>query len=294
MSRATSVGITALLALAFAHAAPAAAQGRIVELELTHGAVIRSDAPEAIAHVPDGLDPSAPIALVVMLHGYSGCARVLVSDAPDARCRPRDRPEQGFGWAAAHDAAHTQSVLLVPQLAWRTRDGSPGRFTIAGEAARMIDEALLALAAPLGRTLDHGSVASITIAAHSAAFETTLAITRHGGLDARLRSVVLFDALYAGEQSFLDWAAGGTETAPRTLVSLATGGRTWTLTEAMLATAHRRWPSEALTSETWPPVTMPAALAHRVIGARVRMPHREVPARTLADTLRALGLPQRP
>ncbi len=273
-------------------AASALAQGRIVELELTHAAVIRDDAPEAIAQVPDGVDARGPVALVILLHGYSGCTRVLASAAEDARCRPRDRPEPGFGWAAAHDAAGTRSVLLIPQLAFRARDGSPGRLAIAGEAARMIDEALAALAPTLGATLDHQSVSSITLAAHSAAFQTALAITRHGGLDARLRHVVLFDALYAGGPSFLDWAAGGTDAAPRTLVSLATGGRTWSRTETMLRDARRRWPGSVMEPEAWPAV-LPTSAARLVIAARARIAHHDVPTRYLAVTLRALGLPSR-
>ncbi len=280
----------ALALLVLAAAAPAGAQGRTIELDLAHGATIRQDAPEAIAHVPEGLDASGPVALVVMLHGYSGCARVLASHAPDAQCRPRDRAEPGFGWADAHEAAGTRSVLLIPQLAWRARDGSPQRLTIAGEAARMIDESLAALAPVLGATLTHRTVASITIAAHSAAFETTLAILRHGGIE--VRNVVLFDALYSGGPAFLDWAAGGTEGRPRTLVSLATGGRTWTRTEALLADARRRAPEAVFAPTAWP-AGFPPPGPRLVVGARIRVPHHDVPARTLAETLRALGLPMR-
>jgi len=276
------------LALALALALPAAAQPRTVELDLAHGAVIRSDAPEAIAHVPEGVDAHAPLALVLLLHGYSGCTRVLASSAPDARCRPRDRPEQGFGWVAAHDAAGTRSILLIPQLAWRVRDGSPGSWTIAGEAARAIDEALLALAPTLGGTVTRADLASITVAAHSAGFETTLAILRHGGLD--VRNVVLFEALYSGGTAFADWLDGGTSVAPRALVSLATGGRTWTQTEALLRTARRRWPNAV--QDTWPP-TPYVTDARLFVGARIHAPHHDVPARHLAETLRALGLPAR-
>jgi hypothetical protein len=276
--------LAAALVLLATTTTTARAQGRTVELELAHGAVIRSDAPEAIAHVPEGVDASRPIALVVLLHGYSGCTRVLASAAPDARCRPRDHEEPGFGWAAAHDAAGRRSVLLIPQLAFRERNGSPGRFRIAGEAARFVDEALAALASTLG---GRPTLGSITIAAHSAAFETTLAMLRHGGLE--VRHVVLFDALYAGGASFVDWAAAGTDAAPRTLVSLATGGRTWTRTEQLMRDARRR--TTVLAPESWP-APLPLAVS-LVVGARVRVPHHDVPARFLAATLETLGLPAR-
>lgn len=288
----TRPGVRLVLALLAATPASVSAQGRTIELDLVHGALVRADAPEMIAHVPADLDASGPVALVILLHGYTGCTRVLASSAADARCRPSDRAEAGFGWAAAHDAAGTRSVLLIPQLAFHERDGTPGRLTIAGEAARMVDEALAALAPTLGATLDHVSVASITLAAHSAAFESALAIVRHGGLDARLRHVVLFDALYSGGPAFLDWAAHGTDAAPRTLVSLATGGRTWTRTEAMLRDARRRWPESTVTADTWP-LELPPSAARTIVGARVRVPHHDVPVRYLGETLRALGLPMR-
>jgi hypothetical protein len=277
------------LALALALAlAPSPARAQTVELELTHGAYVRDDAPEAIAHIPAGLDTTHPVALVVFLHGYSGCTRVLVSDAPDARCRPRDAPEAGYALAREHDAAGTRSILLVPQLAFRVRDGDPGRFRIAGEAARMIDESL----AQIAPTLDHSSVASITLVAHSAAFETTLAILRHGGLDARLRHVVLFDALYSGGPTFLDWIAAASDTTPRTLISLTTNGRPLDRTRELLRTARHRWPDATLEPEEWPAV-LPAPHPRLIVGSRVHVPHHDVPTRFLAATLRALGLPAR-
>ncbi|MFO0684114.1 MAG: hypothetical protein U0234_18825 [Sandaracinus sp.] len=284
------LALALVAALWLAQPATTAAQGRTIELDLAHGAVLRDDAPEAIAHVPEGVDARAPVALVLLLHGYTGCTRVLVSSASDARCRPRDRPEAGFGWGAAHDAAGTRSVLLVPQLAFHVRDGSPERFRIAGEAARMVDEALAALAPTLGATLTHETVASITLAGHSAAFETMLAILRHGGLGDRVRHVVLFDALYAGGSTFLDWASGGTEASPRTLVSLATRGTTLSRTQALYQDAHRRWPDA--TFDSWP-VALPAGPRAIVLAPVSGVPHHDVPARLLAETLRGLGLPRR-
>lgn len=286
----------ALLALAWIGAARVGAQtepGESVELDLEHAPYVRADAPEAIAHLPPGLDASRPLALVLVLHGYSGCARVLVSAAPDARCRPRDRPEPGYGWGAAHTEAGTNSILLVPQLAWRTRDGSPGRLNVAGEAARLVDEALAALAPRLGRTLTFSDLASITVAAHSAGFEPTLAVVRHGGLEARLRHVVLFDALYAGGPTFLEWLGGASADAPRTLVSFVTHGRTVERQAELTRVAHRRWPDATLTPDALP-ATLPLAAPRLVVGVHTATPHREVPRTLLAATLRALGLPRRP
>ncbi len=105
-----------------------------------------------------------------------------------------------------------------------------------------------------------------------------------------MRNVVLFDALYAGGTSFLDWDRGGTDARPRTLISLATGGRTWEATQSLVRDARRS--TTALMVDAWPS-TLPDTVARRVIGARVSVPHHDVPARYLAETLRALGLPSR-
>ncbi len=288
------VGIAmAVAVLVLSPAPPVRAQdGTTVRLELEHGAFPRSDAPEAIAHVPAGVDGREPLSLVIFLHGYSGCVEVLASSAPDARCRPRDRPMQGWGLVDAHARAGTRTVLLIPQLAFMERSGRPGRFGRAGEAARFVTESLAQLAPLFGRTLTLSDVLSVTVLAHSAAFETTIAILRHGGLDAQLRHVVLFDALYGGREVFVDWVARASVDSPRTLVSFATGGRTLRQTRALFESAHRRWPAQTIEVTDFAS-PLPAPAPRLVVTRRARVPHAEVPVRYLEETLRALGLPRR-
>jgi hypothetical protein len=265
---------------------------RMMRLQLEHGAFVRDDAPEAIAHVPLGVDATQPLAVVIFLHGYTGCVEVLASDAPDARCRPRDRSTEGWGLVAAHERAGTRTIFLMPQLAFMERSGHAGRFGRTGEAARFVEEALAQLTPLLGRPVALRDVASVTLLAHSAAFETTIAIVRHGGLDAQLRHVVLFDALYGGREVFLEWVAHASASSPRTLVSFATGARTLAQQRQLYATAHRRWP-DATFDEPDFASPLPAGAPRLVVTRRAHVAHSDVPARYLAETLRALGLPMR-
>src|SRR5690606_33141123 len=112
---------------------------------------------------------------------------------------------------------------VIAQLALWARDGNPGRFAREGAFRAFLDEVLAALEPELGRRVATEDLASLTLLAHSAAFEASLAILRAGRVDDRLRHVVLFDALYSGGPAFLAWAAGGSEAAPRTLVSFHCG-----------------------------------------------------------------------
>lgn len=246
-------------------------------------------APSALVHAPAGaLDGTGPVHVVLFLHGYSGCVDVIASDASDARCTPGERRgHAGLGVVTAHDAAATRTVLVIPQLSWMTRDGSPGRFARAGEARAFLDEVLTAagIARPPGR---------VTIAAHSAAFETTIAILRQGGLDDVLRDVVLLDALYSGGPAFLGWVRGGSEGAPRTLVSLHTGG-TPARRGVALARDARAWLGTAALDD--PDAGLAALLdlaaPARVLVLHVAGAHGDVPRRHLAAALGALGLPSR-
>lgn len=243
-------------------------------------------APEALVHAPAGaLDAPGPIHVVLFLHGYTGCVEVLASDAPDARCTDGERRgHAGFGVVRAHDSAEVGSVLVLPQLAWMTRDGSPGRFARPGEARAFLEEALLA--AGIER-----EIGRVTLAAHSAAFETSIAIVRHGGLEPVLADVVLLDALYSGGPAFLGWARAGTDAAPRTLVSLHTGGGTTARRgEALARDARAALPDATLLDpadglDALVTLRAPA----RVLVLRVPGAHGDVPRRTLGPALRALA-----
>lgn len=264
--------------------APTPTPARTLRFPLTHAPHPHVEgAPDILVHLPEGLTPSGPHRVVLFLHGYSGCVEVLAA-ADEARCRPGDPPAPGFGVIAAHDAARTDTVLMIPQLAFMQRDGSPG--SLARDARAMIEEALGL--AGLGT-----EIASVTIAAHSAAFESTLAVIRGGTLDGDLEHVVLLDALYAGGPAFVGWVDAATDTDRRTLISLYTGGTTRDRSEALLPAARRALGAGLLTEWDRRDALSLLSTSSRALFAHVPGPHGEVPRRTLGAALAALGLPTR-
>ena len=232
-------------------------------------------APQVIIQRPS--EPSAAVDVVLYFHGYEGCIEVLASRAPTA-CRVGDRLMQGWDLLGAHRASETTTWFVLVQLAFMERSGTPGTFAREGQAMRFVNEVLQRVAQARGEAVS--TLRSMTIAAHSAAFETTIAVLRRGGLGARLTSVLLLDAMYSGGPVFLRWARD----APRnTLVALATpGGTTAARAQALRPSIPR---SRAIHGDA----NQIAAITPGSIALiTVRGPHRDVPHRYLPELLRRL------
>lgn len=241
------------------------------------------NAPSVIVHAPPSFDPTRPIRLVVFLHGWSGCARVLVHAGP-TRCKDADRPRDGWDLAGRFDEAGTDALFVVPQLAFLERSGRPGRFAEEGRFRAFLAELLASLSPRIGPGRSLRDVESVTLLAHSAGFESAIAILARGGVD--VRNVVLFDALYAGVEPFGRWAL---EREDRKLVSLYTGGgRTASQNRRLARWASARLEGAALAVDRDEPLASRVAAA-RVVIARSPAPHGEVPARHLPELLAPLG-----
>lgn len=268
--------VFATLALA---ASPAHAQWTR-RLELAHGAFDQPrGVPEAIVHAPPSFDPRAPLRLVVFLHGYRGCADVLAASGP-ARCRPGAREQPGWDLLAHHDEAGTSTLFVIAQLALDVRDGSPGRFAREGGFRAFVDELLASLERELAARRTSADLASLTLVAHSAAFESALSILRAGSIP--ITNVVLLDALYSGAPAFLAWASAD---PARRLISIHAGAGTTGERNRDLARRARRTLGAAFLEGR---ELAAIQSSHRVAVIRVRTPHAELPARHLADALRAL------
>ncbi|MBX3271980.1 MAG: hypothetical protein KF729_17055 [Sandaracinaceae bacterium] len=253
------------------------------EATLENAAFRTPGAPSAVVYGSAGLDPSQPLDVVVFVHGWSGCARALARGG-EVACRDGMRPTPGWDLAERFREAGVPGLFVVPQLAFLVRDGSAGRFVEEGRFRAFLEELLGALGAELGGPADLGRVRSITLLAHSAGYETTLAILSRGGVGSLVRAVVLFDALYRGHGRFADWVL---EAPARRLVSLyGAAGRTVSQSE-LLGARVRRPLGPALAYDA------PGALEglvrdHRVVIARASAPHGDVPARHMAEVLRGL------
>lgn len=291
------VGVVALAAaigcLGLAGRVPAqrrGAAGAFTEaFDLVHGAFDEHPGPDVVVHASPGFDPARPLELMIFLHGWNGCANVLarsgrVSCAEGVR---GERVRTGWGLAARFDEAHTGALLVVPQLAYWTRSGSPGRLAEPQGLEALLSETLVALRPRLGdKTL--ADVQAMSLVAHSAGFESAAAVLSQSSLADRVREVALLDALYASREVFTRWvrdrsAYGGR----RRLVVLHTDART-TRRESALLFDELSGALGAHVVARDPRGALPAALrAHSVVVARSRVGHGAIPAAYLAELARA-------
>ncbi len=280
-----SVAAMAAAASAQPSAPPAVSGARggapdpVLSLRLEHAAF---DLPDGVPNVVVRLGAGArpPARVHVLLHGFRGCAEVLVRSGP-TRCGTRGPARRGWALGDSFAAAAPEGLLVVPQLALLARDGSPGRLARDGYLRALLDELRAAIVERRGAAAAPIADAPITLLAHSAGFEAALAVLARGGLDARIDRVVLFDALYAGAPRFLEWVAADSR---RTLVSIHTGrGATAASSRALARAARERLGEGAVVEGTRAPREAGAA---RVVVLETNAPHGEVPARHFADALR--------
>lgn len=287
-----------LIAIGLWLATPAPAYGQPLARGVTRALQTRTaayrleGAPTAVVHAPAGFDPRAPLHVVVYLHGYRGCAQVLASRGR-ARCRPGDPEQEGWNLIGHHDAAGTNTLLVIPQLAFMKRSGRPGCFARAGCFRRFLQELLSeSLAGELGGARQLRDVASITLVAHSAGFETALAILEHGEVSAHVGAVVLMDALYSGRDRYARWLLHEARADAR-LISLHIGRGTPARETQRLLAHVRRAVGAQRAGEADVDALAAAIVGKRMIIARSPASHRLVPERHLAQVLEALGLPRR-
>jgi hypothetical protein len=235
------------VALRMAGPARADARGTMLPLHLAHAShPVPRGAPTTAAYIPPADARGAP-RVVVVLHGWTCCAATMIVDRPE-RCAGRVRSAWGLG--ARTDESGTPTLLLVPQLSLAYRNGHAGRFTERGFFAAWLDEALDALDARQPGVAARWRGAPVALVAHSAGYETALAIVRDPSSAAHVRFVALLDALYGGAPAFVRWLA---DDSARRLLSVHTAAATTRAENARLA---------ALAAHT---------LGTTALGARVRI-----------------------
>jgi pimeloyl-ACP methyl ester carboxylesterase len=275
----------ALFLLVIGAPAEAAAGGWSEEVVVPHAAYAIEGAPSAVVHAPSGFDPARPLHLVVFLHGYRGCARVLMGEG-ELRCKAGVAPERGWNLAREHDAAGTGTLLVLAQLGFMQRSAHPGCFARAGCFRSFLEEVLAALPKERVAGKRLSDVVEITLVAHSAGFRSALSVLEHGGTSERVRSVVLLDALYADEARFL--AVLGAHPRMR-LWSLHIGaGAPARNSRALAKLGRKRLGAGAVAELSAAPEALAEHAGKRMVVARVQSGHRELPQKHLAAILRAL------
>ncbi|HEU4412677.1 MAG TPA: hypothetical protein VFS43_45960 [Polyangiaceae bacterium] len=174
--------------------------------------------PEVLVHLPEGLRPDRPLALVVFLHGWFGCVDVVAGDAW-APCRPGvGPPRAAMGVVGAFERARVNALLVVPQLAFDAPSSDGGRLERKGGLRALVAELLAddELGRALGRGRSPDDFARVLLFAHSGAYDPLGALLAQGGLEAH--EVHLLDALYQVPTSLERWARASSK-------SLASGGK---------------------------------------------------------------------
>jgi pimeloyl-ACP methyl ester carboxylesterase len=277
---------------AAAQAKPATGFDEVAELKTA--AFRTPGAPSVIVHAPEGFDPRKPLHLVVFLHGYNGCVNVLMAEGP-SRCKAGAPERDGWDLGRQHDAARTNTLFVVPQLALAQRNGAPGAFGKPSGFRAFLEELLSkTLVGRLGGPRRLKDVASLTLVAHSAGYQTALAIAERGGVRVQLKGIVLLDALYADTDRYARFLETQVPKGLR-FVSLYLQVGTPRLENQRLYRRLKR--SLGAVVEQAESADLARAVASKaVVIGQGEPPHRLLPEKHLAEIVRALGqvyLPQR-
>lgn len=146
-----------------------------------------------LLHIPKGFDARRPSLMIVFFHGHGA---TLERDV-----LRRQRVAEQVSRSGAN------AVLIAPQLAVDAADSSAGRFWEPGAFGRFMGEAAQALAKLHGgpRTGRVFASAPVIFVAYSGGYLAAAACAVKGGINKRLRGVVLLDALYGEVGKFASW-----------------------------------------------------------------------------------------
>jgi len=165
------------------------ASGRILWEDATY----RDD--RVLLHIPRQFNVNRPAVMVVFFHGHGA---TLGRDVRDRQKVP-----------AQISASGTNAVLVAPQFAVDARDSSAGKFWEPGGFNRFTREAAQKLATLYGDPAAAQTFANmpIVIVAYSGGYQAAAWCLKVGGVESRLKGVVLLDALYGELDKFAGWIA---------------------------------------------------------------------------------------
>lgn len=244
---------------------------------------------EITVHVPAHLDLRRPIHAVVFFHAATVCAAEFTWPGEFDRrlCHRSPGRSAGWGFAALHDIAHTNTVFVVPQL-HSGRDGALGR---AGAFHIMLDAVARHVTAHLDASAPPLRFAGTVLAAHSLGGHTLLDTLAFPDVARDVRAVLLYDTVGDRANVLLRWWNAPAGPTPRRLVIAYGGVRSaGVLARAVLAATRHR-PAGTLVTRVGdltrdltqhPMVVMSTTLAHGF-----------VPYPYFTKSLATLGLPTR-
>jgi hypothetical protein len=178
-----------------------AAPGKTLAFTLASGAFPGSGHPDVVVYLPQRLDPTPPVDVIVFLHGWYNCASNVVG-AVDTTCTPGAGTRRSYALAAQLEAARKNAILIVPELAYDQPSGNPGQLANDGALHALVDETLGKLEPELG-PLGAGDVGRLVVASHSGGYQTAAAFATVGGMN--LDELYLLDSLYGRFDAYDGW-----------------------------------------------------------------------------------------
>ena len=139
-------------------------------------------------YLPPGWRPANRVDLVFFFHGWMSSREEAISD---------------FRLFDQFADSGIKALLVVPETAVHAPDSFGGKFEEPGGFGRFVADLMESIDAK--GIVPKARAASIILAGHSGAYRVIASILRRGGLEAQIREVWLFDALYAREGAFADW-----------------------------------------------------------------------------------------
>jgi len=153
-----------------------------------------------LLHIPKGYDFTRPGVMVIFFHGHRA---TLTRDVRDRQLVPAQIAASGIN-----------AVLVAPQFAFNASDSSAGKFWEAGAFGRFVAEAGSKLAELHGNPAAVESFANmpIVLVAYSGGYMAAAWCLSVGGVEERVRGVLLLDAVYGELDKFVSWIADHRET----------------------------------------------------------------------------------
>lgn len=146
-----------------------------------------------LLHIPKGFDARRPSVMIVFFHGHGA---TLERDV-----LRRQRVADQISRSGAN------AVLVAPQFAFDASDSSAGRFWEPGAFGRFMGEAAEKLAKLHGgpKSVRAFASAPVILVAYSGGYLAAASCAINGGINKRLRGVILLDALYGELGKFASW-----------------------------------------------------------------------------------------
>ena len=147
----------------------------------------------SLIHIPKGFNLNKPGVIVLFFHGHGA---TLQRDVLARQRVPMQVSRSGVN-----------AILIAPQFAFDARDSSAGNFWKKGAARDFLQEASQKFAEIVGAKNAKSKFNSmpVLLVGYSGGYMPVVSILARGGIDKRIKGVILLDALYGGVKTIGSW-----------------------------------------------------------------------------------------